>query len=287
MYAEFKQCDFHSDVAFLQALNEPSARLRLPESSAEENQIAVSVESDRRSSHSAETLAFYSSADERGGAAEIATLSHPSEMDSLLHLNIAFKMIQILGQIIKNFPGSTKGSLKFTIARECYSLGLRAMNGMLNLIANNQDPLKKDLERWLHTRGVDPSEVGGRAEGLIRWLSEACALTFVLKTAEAVGLPKLGKTYDEILVKDTSVAVRMIDLAVRLEHMPAFPENELTALKKAVYNHPFARSVLTRLAYRHFYLYETGYRLRQRVCASLDIGVPNRRVQRALTRGIK
>src|SRR5690606_8405990 len=60
-------------------------------------------------------------------------------------INRAFKTIEILGQILKNYSGSMKGDLKSRLARECVSLSLRSMNYFLRLIDTNLEGLVADV----------------------------------------------------------------------------------------------------------------------------------------------
>ena len=78
---------------------------------------------------------------------------------------------------------------------------LRAMHRLLRVIHENSGSLMLGIERWLRARQVNPSEIGGQASGMIGWMSEGLALTFIIRTAQAVGLSKLVKTYDEIVAK--------------------------------------------------------------------------------------
>lgn len=65
----------------------------------------------------------------------------------------------------------------------------------------------------------------------------------------------------------------MIDVAVRLDHLASFPENEVSTLSDRTSKLPFARGILTLFVHRHFYLYESDMRLRQRICALLGITI--------------
>jgi hypothetical protein len=102
-------------------------------------------------------------------------------------------------------------------------------------------------------------------------MSELFALTFLLKTSEAVGLKQLGQTYDELVQGNSSLGVALIDLAVRLEHFTSFPENKVNALVKRTKDIRFTRGILVRIVYRHFYLYETDHTILQRFSSKLQI----------------
>jgi hypothetical protein len=251
------ECDFAADVSTFSAMDVSAPSLLLPTTSPEENREGILAARDQ---HVSQVVA-----DE--GVDESAT----DELNELVRVNAALKTVQILGQIVKSFPGSTLGSRKREIIGECYKLGLRATNALLSLLSDNKERLAADLAVHLREKGVSEREIGGKASRTIYWLGEAWALIFVIKTSEAVGLNDLWQTYDEVLRSNPSLGVSLIDLTVRLEHSRSFPENALEALITRTGHTAFTRGVLARLAYRHFYLYETDYRIKARLAAKLKI----------------
>jgi hypothetical protein len=62
---------------------------------------------------------------EKNGPANEETESLDEDLQKHLQINVAFKTIQILGQILRNYYGSMKGDKKLELVKECYSLGLR------------------------------------------------------------------------------------------------------------------------------------------------------------------
>jgi len=193
------------------------------------------------------------------------------EVNDIVRVNAALKTIEILGQVVRSFAGSTRAERKQEIVRECYSLGLRGMKALVTLVLENRESMLADLERHLREKGVSEEEIGGKASHFVYWLGEAWVLVFLLKTSQAVGLDTLEKTYAEIVKRDKSLGVWFVDLAVRLESFASFPENMVEELVQKTASLPFTRRVLSRLVYRHMYLYKVDRRVRERLSTKLKI----------------
>lgn len=57
-------------------------------------------------------------------------------------LDAVYKSIEVMGQILKNYPGSIDGSIKIELLQEVHSLGMKSLTYTYEL-------LKKELERLL------------------------------------------------------------------------------------------------------------------------------------------
>lgn len=198
----------------------------------------------------------------------------PDDLVDVLRINVAMKTLTILGQILKSFPGSIKGDVKLAIAHECYALGLRTLHVIVTLIGSNLESIKGFLSRMFRERGFDEAEAKDRMDGAIYWIVEATAFSILRKTAESVGLHRLSKTYDDVLAQHADFSISMVDIAVRLEYLGSFPENEISTLAHRTSKSPFPRGLLKLLVRHHFYLHESSLRLRQRVCKQLEIAMP-------------
>ncbi|MBL7077933.1 MAG: hypothetical protein ISS31_10720, partial [Kiritimatiellae bacterium] len=64
-----------------------------------------------------------------------------SATDPAMRLNAALKTLQIMGQILRNFPGSMEGDLKHDIGLACCRLGLRTLSAGFDLVRLNKDEI--------------------------------------------------------------------------------------------------------------------------------------------------
>src|SRR5581483_2668097 len=122
IYAEHGPCDFDSDVAFINKLSiQPATPLTLPSEDQEEHRKVVRQELDRAA------LAEGLMEVERSGDRRI---SYNRELDDFIKMNIALKTLEMLGQVLRNFPGSLRGDLKARLTKQAYLLGLRTIRAL-------------------------------------------------------------------------------------------------------------------------------------------------------------
>jgi hypothetical protein len=196
-------------------------------------------------------------------------------LDHLRRLNIAFKTLQVLGQVLRNFPNVLRANLKTRAASACYSLGLRVMSAIFLLTEEHLQALREyfavilmehkriDLESRLanDSDSMTIRMMGGFSQGIIR------------RIAEAVGSEELGETYRNVLRSDgEKTSVSLIDLAIKMEHF-AFPESEVEQIYKKVKQNRFSYSLLRELVLQHLILNDVGLPERRKLGRLLQIEV--------------
>jgi len=194
-------------------------------------------------------------------------------LDPVMHLNIALKTQQILGQILKNFPGSLEGDTKLRIAGQCYGLGLRALAAILDLIRQHKTALVEDIRSFLakETAEQDVERLSEKARHTLGGMAHLIAFGLIKRVSHAVGSPDLTETYERILGSKPTIALQLIDTSIKLDHSAALPESEIGGLVERVARAPFSMSILQHLVVQRFYLFPADYKVRQRICELLGI----------------
>lgn len=201
-------------------------------------------------------------------------------LDPVLRLNIALKTLQILGQMLKNFPGSIKGDLKYQMAEECYQLGLRSLRALYDLLEEHQEDFLVTIVDHMRRENLNPTdaELVKKAKRTMFTIAEIVSYGMVKRVSRSVGTEILTETYKRVLDNNSTPAYALIDTSIKLDHAAAkFPEDETTSLGDELRNNPIALSVLRHLVVNHFYLFPARLKTKQSVCARL--GIPYRRVQ--------
>jgi hypothetical protein len=197
----------------------------------------------------------------------------------LLQVSAAFRAIQILGQILRGFPGSIAGDTKTELARECYSLGLRTASAVVALILTDQVQLEEYIAQALasKTRSLqgDVDKRRRAARSFIYDICESFCFSTVKHISDAVGLQALSRTYEEVLMKDRSLQYRIVDLAILLDHFDAFPQSKFDGLLRDVGGRAVPMNLIRRLVWRRMYLFEMPRAQLQSVCSKLQIKVTN------------
>lgn len=208
----------------------------------------------------------------RGPGAQAQETRDPGGM-----LNDAFKTVSLLGQVLRGSVGTLPAEAKLTLAEATYSLALRTLGWLLGDIrANYSDLVENFAESIAHERDSEASaDTREEAARLLFALTQMVSFVTVKHVAGAVGLELLDTTLQDTLQRRPTAARRLVDLAVRLDHFSAFPEEKVDVLAAATSRkNPLAFTLLRSLVYLHFYLFPSQRQTRQRACELL--GIPAR-----------
>lgn len=129
------------------------------------------------------------------------------------------------------------------------------------------------LERVLVGRGATRNNAKQQAAEILFWLMEAWCHGMFGLVADAVGLQVLDEVYREIRDKANDLSIEYIDLRIRLNHFQAFPESRVLELEERTRKKHFSNTLLHLAVWEHFFLYRENYKVKQRVCAKLGIGI--------------
>ena len=193
----------------------------------------------------------------------------------ILKINVAFKTIQILGQIIRNYPGSLKASDKLKLTKEAYSIGLRMLNFMVRAIEKNKEEIVQFLFVLLQEHHSTWSEehikkhVGETLFNLVE------GITFVVTkhVADSIGDEVLALTFDDLLRDAKNPSYRFIDISVRLFHFSQFPKKEIIDIYEDFRKKPFPAQLVRHNVWFFFYLYPAKFDLMQSVCKQVEISM--------------
>jgi Calcineurin-like phosphoesterase len=202
--------------------------------------------------------------------------STDKEVDDTLRLNVAFKTLQILGQVIRNFPGSLLAEQKAEIAEECYLLGLRSMSMILRSLGQNAEALVATITEHIFGSNERPKELTKeRTEKAVRrflaWIINLFAASVVKRISGAVGSETLRKTFEAVRVKGNTTAFDLIDISIKLDHFARFPEEEITEFVRTSGEMALAMQVLRDLIVMHFYRFPRDFRVKQRCCVEVGL----------------
>ncbi len=195
------------------------------------------------------------------------------EIEEAFSLNRAFKSIQIMGQILRNFSGSLRGDLKLELAKECFAVGLRALNAYYRLFEKHLDSVVSYLSEMLgkHLEDMPKERRIKTARQISFFWAGMMSFATVKRISSAVGSERLIPTYDDVQRVYDSVATEFVQTAIRMDHSQQFPEKRVIELKRNLEKNVFGQTLLRMLVVEHFYLFPRPYQLQQRVCAQLGI----------------
>lgn len=297
VFAEYSPANLEADVEFTNDLCAVSVTPQLPTEDVRANREEIRSqldESERRlPSPPEERKVRYASSIPNGDKVEIAV-----------------KTLELLGQIIRNFPGSLKADVKKDIARCSYLLGLRTMSAVLEFLRNSVSHYRQLLAQALNALGsegvedestnrpADASAEERQPEALLSVVTlvdqiylliiRFGTLGLIKKVSMSLGSPELDQTYSDILPSlPDSLAVRLIDLSIKLDHFRAFPENQIRDLNDLSRENTFGRNILADLVAYHLLLFEVDFRTRQSVASLLGLRASDPRFLESRTKLLK
>lgn len=281
VFAELDPCRLEDDILHLHELVSQLPKLVLKSKSIDD------VRDEEYSNHDAAELKTRES--------EIAPTwdidEDISEIDIVSKLNLSFKLIEIIGQILKNNPsGSMPGPLKYKLLKETYLLGLRSLNVLFTVLNDNTDfivnQLQDAISEWQKKRdemGRDgvAREIHSRkieqiARRILFSLCTQISYTFIKKISDSVGTSKLMEKYLMVKEDHDYASVKLLNFLIRLDHMQSgFPHQEMADIKKYVEQHSMSSYLLSRIVLNHLHRHPVTYKDRQRICKFLGISIEN------------
>ena len=255
------------DVAFLNELYAQVPKTILVEKDAKQNREAALRKADELEERKPEEQ------DNNTVAREKSPDSQDAVMEALNEFMTALKLLQILGQIVKNFPGSLKGTTKLEVVDECYKLGMRCLGGVFESIKGNAPQLiEMIVERVnkLYPRTSDEEELRKGVKSFLYSMTEGTTFGIIKQISQAVGATDLAETYHQVLENNGTNSVALIDMSIKLDHF-SFPAREVPKVYERIKSSIFCRSLLRSLVVNHFYLFATKTSVKQAICSQLDI----------------
>jgi len=201
------------------------------------------------------------------------------KLNQFATLNLAFKIIEILGEITKNYAGSLDGNITYNLIKETYSIGLRSLKSLIEFFEVNHELLINEIkEIILKKHYVTDDKINETVANIIFSMASSISTGVVKKIAKAVASRELQEIYQSILdERQDNNAIQIINSAIELDFKGGLNIPKLENIHKALTkeNNRLADSVLKRIVLEHIYMFEIEFNKKQSVCSKLDIDNDN------------
>jgi ABC-type oligopeptide transport system ATPase subunit len=203
---------------------------------------------------------------------------HPGDNDNILDIfgkiNLAFKTMDVLGQIANNYYGSLDGKEKTSIVDEIYELGLRGLHAFYDNFDNYIDALRQYLQESVEKKNLkDDTQKTNEVDRVIYGFSQIVAFAFIKRISDSIASRNIIKTMEKVTDCQTGPAAKLVKIAVKL----SFP-NELSlnkdyieATSKELKKNHLPYDLLRVIVMKHMYEYEVLYKDKQSICTQLGI----------------
>jgi hypothetical protein len=249
--------DLDEDVAFVNELYKDEPQLEAPPDDIDANREEYRSRQDE-------------AADADDGELLVSNDPESRRMD------FAFQSMNIMGQVLRNFPADLRADLKLALMQESYYLGLRTLRVFLKFLSANVGTFRRDMFQYFKmlqpfSRRSD-QEVQAIADKAVRAFAELVLFGSLKRISNSVGSEELRDTYETVrnLAGEEHVPTRMIDLAIKLDHFAQIPESDVEELKQLLQRNPAVYTILRLLVGEFLYLFPVDYRIRQRMIKLLD-----------------
>jgi hypothetical protein len=206
--------------------------------------------------------------------------SYDDSLADIHKINISFKTLQVLGQVLRSSADSLEADVKCEIVTTCYLLGLRTLRVVLGIVEVNAEEIRLYLATLIKERAavtspdhlLTESDLLKRTDEALIWMAFACTFGTIKKISYAVGHHHLAEIYDRVLNEQGNpTSVKLIDLAIKLEHFMTVPLGDITQLRDRVVGNLFSQTLLRQLVVDFLHLYRTDFRTLQKLGSMFKI----------------
>ena len=202
------------------------------------------------------------------------------EINIVAKLNTAFKSIEIVGQILKNNFGKIGNSTIEALIEETILLGLRTLNVFFSIIEENSEfvinqvnAVITELEKSRGKKVDNPKKIESLSKSTLFGLCNQISYSFIKKISDSIGTEYLNDILEKVYAKQDYNSVKLIKLAIKLDHYKGFPDSDIKKLKKELNNSHLPTQIMKRLVVNHLYLYPTNYTQKSKILSFLEIPI--------------
>lgn len=203
---------------------------------------------------------------------------HPSkekheEVEEIIRVNSTLKTMQMLGHMLRNFPGSLDKDAKSNIAIEGISLGLRLLKFIFSELSEHRDELREEFNKIIEKRkaGLSSTEKDYQIKSLFSILGVQLIIGGIKTITTNIGAPLLSSTFEDVTVTLQNDTVDFIDFAIKLDYAHPFPKADIIAFGKKYKDDVIKNHIGARLVGLYFFLHEHDLHEKQEVCSAFNI----------------
>lgn len=268
-FSDHNPIEFNGDIASISALVNTTAQIVIED--INDRDIERNQQNSRRDADASESREIPEPP--RSGALSAG------ETDSVLsfssNINLMIKTSEILGHITKNYYGSLERSRKASYLEQIFDGSLRSLKAIFEEIVDQPDAFVSELERMLKERKPDltTSESKETAKRLAFQVLGMICTGFVARAGQVVSSEKIREDISSLVNSKPSNAYRLIEIASCLVHPGHIPFEAIEKLAKDTIANNFAFTILQSLVFYHLHMFHTTDKDKQRLAASVKIGM--------------
>ena len=190
----------------------------------------------------------------------------------LAAISASFKTLDVLGQILQNYPGDIDGTLKVNIIDEIHKLGMRSVKAIIGTMGYLQNSLVEFIvERAKkENKAYRREDIESATKKLLDVLVSGMVRGMINKVAVSLNSPYLLPAAKEALLKENTISAKLILMDLKVNCLKTVDFQEITKLKEDLDNSKntrFASCILSSIVSYYLSYNKCDYRLRAKLCA--------------------
>jgi GTPase SAR1 family protein len=195
---------------------------------------------------------------------------------ALISLSAAMRVLDVLGQIIKNYPGDIDGKVKISIIDEIHNLGMRITEAMLSAIGLIEEEFISYVMDYVKDKKhiKDEHEFIKVSQNIFSWLITNMTCVMIRKISTSLCNEALLFVVDETFSKSSSISQKLIlmDLKYNLLKKPNITETfQLAGEFKKNKTTRLAEYVLRSIIVDYLIHNKCGHEIRAKLCSRFNL----------------
>lgn len=195
-------------------------------------------------------------------------------LDIFGQVNLAFRTIDVLGQIANNYYGSLDASSKAAIITETYNLGLRGLKSFLDSFDTYTAALRQYLDKQIDTAKLDSDvEKNNEIDKIIYGFIQLVSFAFLKRISDSVSSKNLTPALDAVLSEQVGPSSDIIGITTKLNFSSGLSKNrkKVEEFYETLDNNYLPKDLLRMFVLQHIYKFGLDYQDKQSICTKLGI----------------
>lgn len=185
-------------------------------------------------------------------------------------ISASFKTMEVLGQIIQNYPGDIRGEIKKTIITELQKLGMRTSQALINML----DSIENDFVEYVVDResqrntNFDREKTVLAAKHIINLFIISTISAMINKIADSLNNKYVLPAAEQVFKNDTTISAKLVLLSLKINCLHTVSYPDVSSLKKALdeNDEKFASQIVDSIIGHYLNYNKCSTSLRDKLC---------------------